>query len=65
MIYISLQDLWKQQLGKLAAQLRHVAAWLEAKKEDPDYVKAAIEELQCLNSQEEVRIKHALSFNMA
>ena len=57
---ISLQDLWKQQQGKLTAQLKCAIAWLEAKKEDPDYVKAAIKELQHLNSQE-VRIKHALS----
>ena len=64
-IYISLQDLWKQQQRKLEAQLRRVTACLEAKKEDPDYVKAAIKELQHQNSQKKVRIKHALSFNMA
>ena len=57
---ISLQDLWKQQQGELTAQLRCAIACLEAKKEDPDYIKAAIKELQHLNSQE-VRIKHALS----
>ena len=57
---ISLQDLWQQKQGKLTAQLRCAIACLEAKKEDPHYVKAAIKELQHLNSQE-VRMKHALS----
>ena len=51
---ISLQDLWKQQQEKVASLLRDIAAWLEPKKEDPHYVKAAMKELQNLNSQQRV-----------